>query len=171
MGAAGSPALAQAPLAPLALAGPSADGPLEVYEGRVSRVSDGDTLWVKPLAGGRYRKLRLDGLDAPEICQPGGPAASNALARLVLAQVVLVRVRAFDDYGRAVARVELGGADVGAWLVREGHAWSSRWRGRATAYGDEEALARVQRKGVFEVPGAEEPRAFRRRHGPCPDPR
>lgn len=168
-GMAGLPAMARVPFLSPVLTEPSSDGLLEVYEGRVSRVSDGDTLWVKPLAGGRYRKLRLDGLDAPEICQPGGPAAREALVGQVLAQVVQVRVRAYDDYGRAVARVVLGGTDVGAELVREGHAWSSRWRGRVTAYGEEEALARAQRRGVFQMPEAEEPRAFRRRHGPCPN--
>ena len=49
-----------------------------VYEARVTRVFDGDTLWVQPLDGGRYRKLRLDGLDAPEICQSGGGAPGGA---------------------------------------------------------------------------------------------
>lgn len=143
---------------------------LEVYDARVSRVSDGDTLWVKPLAGGRYRKLRLDGLDAPEICQPGGEAARDALAQRVLGQVVTVRVRTLDDHGRAVARLGQGDTDVGAGLVRDGHAWASRWRGQATAYAHEEAVARSRRRGVFQMPDAEEPRAFRRRHGPCPNP-
>jgi micrococcal nuclease len=161
------PAVAQAPLQGAERPG---ERLLDVYEGRVSRVSDGDTLWVKPLAGGRYRKLRLDGLDAPEICQPGGVAARDALAQRLLGQVVTVRVRAFDDYGRAVARLEQGDLEVGAWLVREGHAWSSRWRGRPSAYADEEALARGQRRGVFQTNDAEEPRAFRRRHGPCQIP-
>lgn len=146
------------------------DQVLAVYDARVSRVSDGDTLWVKPLAGGRYRKLRLDGLDAPEICQPGGTAARDALAQRVLGRVVTVRVRVMDAHGRALARLEQGGADVGAGLVREGHAWSSRWRGQVTAYTEEETLARSQRRGVFQVSDAEEPRAFRRRHGPCPYP-
>lgn len=146
-----------------------ADALADVYEARVSRVFDGDTLWVKPLAGGRYRKLRLDGLDAPEICQPGGTASRDALARRVLGQVVLVRVRALDTYGRGLARLEHEAADVGARLVREGHAWTSRWRGQA-AYADEEASARAQRRGVFQEAGAEDPRQFRRRHGPCPLP-
>ena len=74
----------------------------EVYSARVSRVFDGDTVWVKPLAGGQYRKLRLEGIDAPEICQSGGEASRDALARRVLNQVVEVRVRAQDDYGRGV---------------------------------------------------------------------
>ena len=41
----------------------------EVYSARVSRVFDGDSVWVKPLAGGPYRKLRLEGIDAPEYRQ------------------------------------------------------------------------------------------------------
>jgi micrococcal nuclease len=141
-----------------------------MYEGRVSRVVDGDTLWVKPLAGGRNRKLRLDGLDAPEICQVGGPASREALTQRVLKQVVTVRVRAFDDYGRALARVEHRGADVGAALVLEGHAWTYRWRADPGLYPGEEARAREARKGVFADAGAEAPWVFRRRHGPCPRP-
>jgi endonuclease YncB( thermonuclease family) len=140
------------------------------YVARVSRVFDGDTLWVKPLAGGRYRKLRLDGVDAPEICQSGGPAARDALASQVLSQVVTVHVRAFDSYGRALAQVSVDGKDAAAQLVRGGHAWSSRWKRSRGPYAAEEALARSERKGVFAAPGAELPYQFRRRHGPCPLP-
>ena len=67
-----------------------------MYPARVTRVFDGDTLWVKPVAGGRYRKLRIDGIDAPEICQGGGAASRDALAARVLNQVVEVSVR-YED--------------------------------------------------------------------------
>ncbi|MDP2417733.1 thermonuclease family protein [Hydrogenophaga sp.] len=140
------------------------------YTARVTRVSDGDTLWVKPLAGGRYQKLRLDGVDAPEICQSGGPAAREALASRVLDQVVTVRVRALDSYGRGLAKVSVGGEDLAAALVRGGHAWSSRWRRSQGPYAAEEAQARAERKGIFGLDGAEMPHEFRRRHGPCPMP-
>lgn len=140
------------------------------YAARVTRVSDGDTLWVKPLAGGRYRKLRLDGIDAPEICQSGGTASRDALAARVLEQVVTVRVHRFDDYGRALVRLTQGGDDVAAAMVREGHAWSYRWRRSLGPYAAEEAQARARRKGLFGDAGAEVPRDFRRRHGPCPVP-
>jgi micrococcal nuclease len=140
------------------------------YAARVTRVFDGDTLWVKPLAGGRYRKLRLDGVDAPEICQAGGPAAQEALATRVLNQVVTVNVRAFDSYGRGLAQVSVDGQDAAAQLVRGGYAWSSRWQRSRGPYVAEEALARSERKGIFGVQGAELPYQFRRRHGPCPMP-
>lgn len=155
----------------LALGAPAfASSPMQVYEARVSRVFDGDTLWVKPLEGGRYRKLRLDGLDAPEICQPGGEPSRDALAERVLQQVVTVQVLSRDDYGRYLVRLNHGGEDVGAFLVRQGHAWSYRWRDREGPYDREEQAAQAARSGVFVAESPERPRDFRRRHGPCPLP-
>jgi len=142
----------------------------QVYEARVTRVFDGDTLWVKPLEGGKYRKLRLDGLDAPEICQSGGLAARDALAARVLRQVVTVNERQHDQYGRALVHLTHQREDVGAWLVMQGHAWAYRWRYSEGIYAGQEEQARSQRKGVFAVSDAEVPRDFRRRHGPCPLP-
>lgn len=140
------------------------------YTARVTRVSDGDTLWVRPLAGGRYQKLRLDGVDAPELCQSGGPAAREALAWHVLDQVVTVHVRAVDSYGRGLAQIRIGGEDLAAALVRGGHAWSYRWQHSQGPYAVEEAQARAERRGIFEWDSAELPHEFRRRHGPCPMP-
>jgi endonuclease YncB( thermonuclease family) len=143
---------------------------LAAYEARVTRVFDGDTLWVKPLAGGKYRKLRLDGLDAPEICQSGGLVARDALALRVLDQVVTVTERQHDHYGRALVRLFHQDEDVGAWLVMRGHAWAYRWRYSEGTYAVQESQARAQRKGVFADRNVEVPRDFRRRHGPCPLP-
>lgn len=137
------------------------------YEARVIRVFDGDTVWVQPLAGGRYRKLRLDGLDAPEICQGGGTESRDALARRVLRQRVSVTERRRDDYGRGLARLEHGGEDVGGWMVAQGQAWSYRWRRNLGPYQAQETLARAQRRGLFAQADAEIPRTFRQRHGPC----
>lgn len=139
----------------------------DVYAARVSRVFDGDTLWVKPLAGGRYRKLRVDGIDAPEICQTGGVAARDALAARVLDQEVQVRVRSHDEYGRGLARISHLNEDVGGWLVSRGVAWSYRWGRSPGPYAQQEDAARRAGRGVVAEAGAELPRDFRRRHGPC----
>jgi endonuclease YncB( thermonuclease family) len=139
----------------------------KVYEAHVTRVSDGDTVWVQPLAGGRYRKLRLDGLDAPEICQTGGLESRDALARRVLRQRVTVTERQRDDYGRGLARLRHAGDDVGGWMVASGQAWSYRWRRSLGPYQVQEASARAQRIGLFSQADAELPRSFRQRHGPC----
>lgn len=142
----------------------------KVYLAKVTRVFDGDTLWVRPLAGGRYRKLRLDGIDAPEICQAGGVASRDALAAMVSAQEVRVEVRRYDDYGRALVHLRVDGQDVSARLVGAGHAWSYRWRRSLGPYAEEEEVARKHRRGIFSDQTPELPRDFRRRHGPCPLP-
>lgn len=139
----------------------------ETFAGKVSFVTDGDTLWVQPDAGGAPRKLRLDGIDAPEICQSGGAAARVVLVQRALYQRVQVTVRRHDDYGRALARLELAGDDLGAQLVRAGQAWSYRWRQDPGPYAAEEALARQARRGLFADPQPERPRDFRKRHGSC----
>lgn len=159
-------AAAAAPLAALAQDAPAP----RVYEARVTRVYDGDTVWVQPLAGGRYRKLRLDGLDAPEICQSGGTDSRDMLARRVLKQNVTVTERQRDDYGRGLARLQHAGEDVGGWMVVQGQAWSYRWRRSLGLYQAQEAQARGQGRGLFAQADAELPRAFRQRHGPCVRP-
>ncbi len=147
------------------------DPPAEiVYAARVSRVFDGDTLWVKPLQGGPYRKLRIDGIDAPEICQAGGTASRDVLAKRVLNQVIEVRVRGVDDYGRGIAKLFHQNDDISGWMVSQGQAWSYRWGRSVGPFKHEEAQARQARKGLFADASAELPRAFRQRHGPCPWP-
>lgn len=142
------------------------------FTGTVTRVSDGDTVWVQPdgAEGAPRRKrvkLRLVGLDAPERCQPHGTEAGAALAAKVQGKRVTVRRRATDGHGRALGTLWLGEADVGAWLVREGHAWSARYRGDRGPYAREERAAQAARRGLFRHAAPQLPRDFRRRHGPC----
>jgi micrococcal nuclease len=139
----------------------------EVFVGKVSFVSDGDTLWVRPDEGGLSRKLRLDGIDAPEICQAGGSDSLDALAAYVLNRRVEVTVRRYDNYGRGLARLVLDKRDLGAQMVSAGHAWSYRWRGSSGPYSSEEELARQAKRGLFVSQWPELPRDFRKRHGPC----
>lgn len=137
------------------------------WTGTVTHVSDGDTLWVRPQRGGPPRAVRLDGIDAPELCQSYGETARAALVAQVLGQRVQVRVRQHDDYGRALARVSVYQRDVGGWLVSQGHAWSYHYRGRAGPYAVQESRARARRLGLFQQAHPEPPREFRRRHGSC----
>ena len=164
------PALAQAVLAAILCTSSSVHS-ATAFAGVVAYVSDGDTLWVQPDAGGAARKLRIDGIDAPEICQAGGPASRDALAARALHQRVLVKVLREDDYGRGLARISVEGQDLGAQMVREGQAWSSRWRHSSGPYAAEEAVARRAGRGLFAAGAAEVPRDFRKRHGPCQVPK
>lgn len=142
------------------------------WTARVTRVVDGDSIWVRPDAGGRRLRLRLDGIDAPEICQRSGAESRAAMQALALDQPVQVTVWAWDRYGRAVATVlRLSDqADVAAQLVSQGWAWSEGYRGRLGRYWREELAARGAERGVFAERWPETPTEFRRRHGPCATP-
>lgn len=134
---------------------------------KVTHVIDGDTLWARPAGGGRPVKLRMDGIDAPEICQAGGRAARVALAGRVARRTVVVTTRRHDDYGRAVASVHLGGEDMAGWMVAQGHAWSYRYGREGGPYLKLQVQARSAQRGLFADPQALPPRLFRKRNGSC----
>jgi len=142
----------------------------ETFTARMTTVPDGDTLWVQPEGNSPARKLRLLGIDAPEICQAGGQASRAALIQLVGHAPLQVDVRHYDDYGRGLARIRVNGKDVGAAMVLAGEAWSYRWRRSPGLYASEEAAARNARKGLFSAASPELPRNFRQRHGSCYPP-
>ena len=164
------------------------------WSGTVSHVTDGDTLWVRPSSGGKPVRIRIDGVDAPEICQLYGPVSKKSLAARLANQAVTVESANRDNFGRLLARVHMQGpvlkgdtrrpnsrpsgpinarinvdasTDVGEWMVREGHAWSYRYRRDAGPYAKQQAAAQTARKGLFSIARPEEPRAFRKRHGIC----
>jgi endonuclease YncB( thermonuclease family) len=139
----------------------------ETFEAVVTHVTDGDTLWVRPATGGDALPIRLLDLDAPENCQLFGPEARQALRVRLLHEPVQVRTRGVDDYGRQLARIEHRRQDVGAWLVRNGYAWSMVFHGRPGPYARLESLARAERRGLWAQPQAEDPRSFRRSFGRC----
>ena len=139
-----------------------------VIAGQVSRVVDGDTLWVKTEGDGEPPVVvRLEGIDAPESCQPGGADATAALTALALGRNVSVRVVTRDDHGRTVGKVYDGEKDLGDRMVRDGQAWSSRYQYDRGPYMAEERMALALKRGVHGAGNAVLPRDFRKQHGPC----
>ena len=137
------------------------------YRALVTRVVDGDTVWVQPESGGQLRKLRIDGIDAPEICQADGSAARDVLRSLIHRQWVGVQVRTQDVYGRDLAQLTWQNQDVGDWLVRQGWAWSYRFQGEPGPFAVQEEQARKNRVGVHRQPKPMYPGSFRQLRGPC----
>ena len=111
---------------------------------------DGDTI----LCSGE--RIRLQGMDAPETSQSGGPAATAALSR-ILQQPVTCSISGPDRYGRPLAKCSSSThGDIGQWLVRHGYAHSYY------DYKQDEALAQADRLGVWASPAPIHPQAYRR---------
>lgn len=149
-----------------ALAAPPAKA---TWSGVVTYVVDGDTVRVRPPGGGKPVSIRVDGIDAPEICQAFGPASRDALMRRVLGKRVKVLGKRHDDYGRLLARIELNGEDTGQWMVARGLAWSYRFRSSPGPYAAQQRRARAAGLGLFSpAQGAPVyPAQFRKQHGSC----
>lgn len=138
--------------------------------GQVSRVVDGDTLWLKTAPDAEPVVIRIEGIDAPESCQAGGAEATQALTKLALNRNVTVRIVARDEHARVVGKVFDGTVDLGDRMVRDGQAWSSRFKYDRGPYIAEERMAVALKRGLHGEPGAVMPREFRQRNGECPHP-
>jgi endonuclease YncB( thermonuclease family) len=137
--------------------------------GTVVHVIDGDSVSFVPAAGGEPIAVRLHGIDAPEICQPWGPQARDALVEHVQGHTLRLVVQGRDEHGRTLGRLLRGDLDIGERLVRDGHAWSYRYKHDRGPFVAQERMAQSLKRGLHADAGALMPREFRRRHGPCQD--
>lgn len=81
-------------------------------------VTDGDT--AKADCGRGVERLRLAGLDCPELRDRGGPAAKHALERLTAGQEARIERLGLDKYGRTIARLYVAGNDATCTMIRLG---------------------------------------------------
>lgn len=85
--------------------------------GRVSYIFDGDTLQIQ----GMKPRIRLWGVDAPEVGRKGAGAATTALEKLSKGKKVSYIPIDTDTYGRVVARVFLSdGREINCLLIGQG---------------------------------------------------
>lgn len=92
------------------------------FTGKVVGIADGDTITVLD-RDNRQHKIRLAGIDAPEIGQPFGQTAKKKLSDLVFEKMVTVVSSKTDRHGRLVAQVFLFGVDVPLEMLNAGLAW------------------------------------------------
>jgi endonuclease YncB( thermonuclease family) len=105
--------------------------------GKVVGVHDGDSITV--LASGNEQiKVRLEGIDAPELKQPFSQSAKEALSSLVFGKAVNFERLKKDRYGRTIAVIFVGQTKVNLELVKQGFAW------RYDAYSQDPVLLDAQ---------------------------
>ena len=94
------------------------------WTGRVVWIVDGDTIHVR--RSREVVKIRLNGLDAPEIHEHGGRKAKDFMFRLLRGQDLECHPIELDGYGRTVAVCYLNGVDIAAEAVKAGVALDCR---------------------------------------------
>jgi len=126
-----------------------------------AEIMDGDSIEID------HRRLRLDGIDAPERaqeCQRSGRiwrcgrAAEVHLARLIGNHHVTCSISGEDKYQRLLASCHVGKRDINRSMVLDGMAVAFGKKYRA-----EEAAARKERQGLW-AGRFERPQQWRRAH-------
>jgi endonuclease YncB( thermonuclease family) len=139
-----------------------------ILQGLVVGVSDGDSLTLLDIEKRQY-KIRLQGIDAPEIKQAYGQKSKESLSKLVYNKTIKVHWSKKDRFGRTVGQVMLGDIDICLEQVKRGLAWHFK------DYQDEQSVkdrdlydraeveARELRLGLWQDAAPIEPAVFRQK--------
>lgn len=139
----------------------------EAVRVKVESVHDGDTITVSD-ASNRSFKIRLIGIDAPELEQDFGEKARKQLQKLLKLDKKNIIVKPFglDRYNRILALVFVGDLNVNLELLKNGAAWvyESKELGNEQLKIYTQAMNEARRKklGLWNDDGAVEPKEFRK---------
>lgn len=136
-----------------------------IISGTVIKINDGDTLTI--INGENKRvKIRLYGIDSPELDQSHGQNAKRFLSEKVLEKNITAEILDIDRYKRCVGRVFSDGTDINRMMVEEGHAWVYARYCEIVECAQWEKLqkaAREQKKGLWSQKYPVEPWKWRKR--------
>ena len=132
--------------------------------GKVIEVNSGDVITIFNL--NRPVRVKLMGVDAPEMNQAFGDVAKNHLSDLVFEKSVLVEYAGISADGSLTGRVLLNDADIGAQMIRDGAAWFDQSNGNRLSptnqeiYQQSEQAARSEKRGLWQDQNAVAPWEF-----------
>ncbi len=124
--------------------------------GEVIALADGDSFTLLD-ADQKQHKVRIQGIDAPELGQDFCQESKQQLSALIFGKAVKVSFSKFDKYGRVVGKVTAANQDVGRRMISTGLAWFYRnYANELTAtdrevYDNEESAAKANGKGLWSI--------------------
>lgn len=140
----------------------------EIVRVKLVSVYDGDTITVADGSRKKF-KVRLIGIDAPELRQKFGYKSRGRLKKLLKSEKNDLRVEAFgiDRNKRILGRIFAGETDLNLELLQSGYAWfyDSPDLGKEDLkiYRDAFDTAKTEKRGLFANEEAEDPKEFRRK--------
>ena len=127
----------------------------------VIKVTDGDTFTCR-MKNQQTQRIRMSGIDAPEITQPHGKNARDALHQAIFGKKVRLLNLSQDRYGRTLATVYINNQDQNWHMIQNGDAWVYRRYNRDPRYIQAEQTARQQRLGLWQDDNPTYPEDYRR---------
>ena len=119
--------------------------------GKVICVIDGDTYDLL-LEGNEKRRIRMEGIDAPERGMPYYQVAKQHLSDLCYGKQVTLKSSGQDAYNRDLAYTYLpDGRELGQEMIKAGLAWHLKKYNSDTLLARLEIEARTARKGLWTL--------------------
>lgn len=134
---------------------------------KVLYVSDGDTVAVKKIENnketGNLIKVRLYGIDAPELKQDYGYASKEFLMKLIRGKTVRIEGNKNDRYGRLLGTVYYNNENINEKMVATGNAWwYEKYDKKNTKLKQLQENAQKNKLGLFAKKGYITPWEFRK---------
>lgn len=134
--------------------------PASAFQAEVVGISDGDTIVV--LYQNKEIKLRLHGIDCPEMHQAFGRAAKKFTSDQAFGKVADIEPQGKDRYGRTVALVNIDGTSLNESLLINGLAWVYTKYYKGETWYALEHQARIDKVGIWSDDHPIPPWEFRR---------
>ena len=90
---------------------------------KINSIHDGDTINIVN-ENGKKVKIRLYGIDAPEIKQAYGEKSRHCLEDMLFNKKISYAIEDKDKYGRIVATIYADNVNVNYEMIKKGCAWS-----------------------------------------------
>jgi micrococcal nuclease len=132
-------------------------------KGIAQDVHDGDTFKLN--VNGEVIKIRVYGIDAPEINQEYGEESGKALRELINGKELRLRIQNKDVYGRTVGEPWLGDSlNISLWMVKNGNAWwYKNYSKKRSDLKDAQAEAKEKKLGIWANSDPVAPWDFRKK--------
>ena len=136
---------------------------LIAVSGKVIRVSDGDTILIQ--SGSQKIRVRMYGIDAPELKQKYGEESKKYLEKRIMDKNVDIKVINQDQYGRKVGKVFYKNKDINLEMLETGNAWFYEYHAKHEKdYRKAFKNAKEQKLGLWKDKNPQNPRNFRLDH-------
>ena len=127
----------------------------------VTKVIDGDSLKAKTKEGNEY-EIQVEGIDAPELKQPHGKEATEALSKMVMGKEIKVTWTKKDNFDRLLAQIHVDNTHANQEMLRTGHAWHFKRYNQSKELAELEEEAKKAKRGLWATENPQAPWDFRK---------
>jgi len=133
-------------------------------EGKVIKISDGDTFTLLLEKDNFPVRVRLIEIDAPERKQPFSKKSKQYLSHLIFGKKVTVYYKKKDRYGRILGHVFLKNnkLNINHEMVKNGYAWQFKKYSNDKKLAELEKEAKLNKRGLWQDKNAVPPWEWRK---------